>query len=130
MRVDSSTDSHHPKELIDIISRVPTHTSVNDQNIINIKPIAYFKSLIFRGTHGQPHCSNVCIVPSIVINESSSIGESSDLVPIVPPTHDDRVLLSVHPQPVVGLSVVIDDVFLAVVIGGKDHRWRRISLSS
>ncbi len=60
------------------------------------------------------------IVPGVIIHKGSPIGKSSDLISIVPPTHDDAFLLGVHPQPVVSLTVVVNDVLLAVVGGGED----------
>lgn len=46
VRIDSSTDPHHPQELIDIVSGVVTHTSVDDQHVINVQPIANFVGLV------------------------------------------------------------------------------------
>lgn len=59
------------------------------------------------------------VVPGVVVDQCGSIGETGDLIAVVPPTHDDGVRFGVHAQPVVGLTVVVDDVFLSVVGGGE-----------
>lgn len=55
------------------------------------------------------------VVPGVVVDEGCSVGETCDLVAVIPPTHDDGILAGVHSEPVVSLSVIVDDVFLAVV---------------
>jgi len=44
----TTTDSNHPQELVDIISTVMTDTTINDQNIINIKLITNLECFILR----------------------------------------------------------------------------------
>jgi hypothetical protein len=55
------------------------------------------------------------VIPSIIIYKSSPIGEACDLITIIPPTHDDRLWLGIHSQPIIGFPIVIDNVFLAIV---------------
>jgi hypothetical protein len=87
--VHSTSNTHHPQELVDIVTRVTTYSSVNDQNIVYIESITHFECLVLRGAHSKTDGSDVGIVPSIVINKSSPIRETSNLIAIVPPTHDD-----------------------------------------
>ena len=46
----------------------------------------------------------MCVVPSIIVDEYSSIGHGCDLVTIVPPGHDLRVFSCVLSQPIVCLQ--------------------------
>lgn len=68
MRINTSTDSDHPQEFVDIITWVSTDSSIDDQNIVNIKSITNFESFVLRRTHSQTHSSNVSIVPGVIIN--------------------------------------------------------------
>lgn len=117
--VNTTTDTHHPQEFVDIISGVTTHTTVDDQHVVDVESVADLEGLVLGGTHGESDSGNVGIVPSVIVNQGGSIGKSSDLISVIPPTHDDTFLFGVHSQPVVGLSVIINDVFLAVVSGGQ-----------
>lgn len=68
------------------------------------------------------------VVPGVVIDEGGPVRESCDLIAVIPPTHDDGFGTSVHPQPIVGFSVVVDDEFLAVVGGGQHDRGGGVGL--
>jgi hypothetical protein len=37
------------------------------------------------------------------------------LISVIPPTHNDGFLSSIHSKPVIGFSIIVDDIFLAVV---------------
>lgn len=128
--IDPTSNSDHPQELVDIITAVMTHTSVNNQNIVNIKFITNFKSFILGRWHGQTYCSNVCIVPGVIVNQSGPVRESCDLVTVIPPWHDDGFLFCVHSEPVVCLTIVVYDVSLATVFGGENDGWGGIRLGS
>ena len=52
---------------------------------------------------------NVLVVPRVAIGNGGSVGDAGDLVPVVPPAHDARVLGSLVAEPVVSLAVVVDD---------------------
>ena len=72
----------------------------------------------------------MCIVPSIVVNQSCSVGKTCDLVSIIPPAHDNWVRFCVHPQPIVCLPVVINYEFLTVMDWRKHYRWWWVGLGS
>jgi hypothetical protein len=36
VRVDPTTDTHHPQEFVDVVARISTHTSVDNQHIVHI----------------------------------------------------------------------------------------------
>ncbi len=57
----------------------------------------------------------MCIVPCVVVDQSCSIGKTCNLISVVPPGHNDGILLGVHSQPVVSLTIVVDDVSLPFV---------------
>lgn len=111
----TTTDSNHPQELVDIISTVMTDTTINDQNIINIKFITNLECFILRWWHRQTNCSNVSIVPCIVINQSCSVRKSCNLVTIIPPWHNNCFLLGVHSQPIISLTIIINYVSLTSI---------------
>jgi hypothetical protein len=54
------------------------------------------------------------IVPSVVVHESRPVGHSGYLIPVIPPRHDASIFVCILPQPVVGLSEVVEDVTAAV----------------
>lgn len=56
--------------------------------------------------------------------------DTCDLIAIVPPRHDSRVVVSVLSQPIVGLSIVVDDLSLARVgIGGEHDTRTRVGVA-
>lgn len=54
------------------------------------------------------------IVPGVVVHERCSVGHSGNLVAVVPPGHDPRVLVRVLPQPIVSLAEVVQNVAATV----------------
>jgi len=71
----------------------------------------------------------MCIVPCIIVDQDSSIRHSSDLVTIIPPRHDLGILGSVLFNPVVSLTIVIDDISGTIVLSsGKDDGWGTVGL--
>lgn len=60
----------------------------------------------------------------------NNIINTSDLIAIVPPRHDSGVIVGVLSQPIVGLSVVVDDLSLARVgIGGEHDTRTRVGVA-
>ncbi len=69
------------------------------------------------------------VIPSVVIDQSGSIGHTSNLVSIIPPTHHDRILRCILPEPIVGLSEIVYDVLAPVwVLRSKYDRRRGIGI--
>ena len=69
------------------------------------------------------------IVPGVVINKGRAVSHTTNLVAVIPPGHDLGVLGSVLPEPVVRLTIVIDDVLATVrKLGSKDNRRRGVSV--
>lgn len=65
------------------------------------------------------------VIPGVVVDQDSSVGETSDLVTVIPPGHDLGIVLGVSSEPVVGLSEIIDDEFVSIsVSAGENDRWR------
>ena len=58
---------------------------------------------------------NVTIVPGVVVNKHSSVAHASDLVSVVPPRENLSILGSVHLQPVVSFSEIINDDSRSIV---------------
>jgi len=110
LREYSCSNSNHPQELGYIVTRVIRHSSKNNEHIIGIKIASYLVSFFFWTRHGSANGRNVRVVPCVVINNYSSVWHASDLVSVIPPRHDFGGLWSVLFQPIVSLSVVINDV--------------------
>ena len=71
------------------------------------------------------------VVPCVVVNEDGPVAHAGNLVAVVPPGEDLRVLLGVHLKPVVGLAEVVDDNTRAIVTSaGQNDRRGRIGLGS
>lgn len=49
------------------------------------------------------------VVPSVVVDESRFIAHTGDLIAVVPPRHDARLIGSISSQPVVRLAEVVHD---------------------
>ena len=56
------------------------------------------------------------VIPRIVIHQCSTVGHSGDLVSVIPPRHDARIVLGVLPQPVVSFTEVVNN------LPGSKHR--------
>ena len=69
--------------------------------------LADLKRNILRTCKGKSNCRYMRIVPSIIIYESSSIRKSSQLISIVPPRHNNRMLMSINPNPIISLTKLI-----------------------
>lgn len=76
---------------------------------------------LLPGAHSLTDGSNVRVVPGIVVDKGRAVGHTTDLVSVVPPRHDLGVLRGVLPEPVVCLTVVIDDVLATVRKSGCEH---------
>ena len=53
------------------------------------------------------------VVPRVVVDERGPVGHASNLVAVVPPRHDSRVLGRVLPEPVVCLAEIVQNVATA-----------------
>ena len=63
------------------------------------------------------------VVPSVIVDKDRPISHTGNLIAVVPPGHDVGVGFRVLFQPVVGLSVVIDDHTASVLhFVGHDDR--------
>ena len=59
-----------------------------------------------------------------------NIIHTSDLIAIVPPRHDSGVIVGVLSQPIVGLSIIVDDLSLTRVgIGGEHDTGTRVGVA-
>lgn len=55
------------------------------------------------------------MIPRVIVHKDIPVSHSFDLVAIVPPTGDFGIGFGVHSEPVVGFSIVVDDVFGAIM---------------
>lgn len=65
------------------------------------------------------------VVPGVIIHQRRPISETSNLVSIIPPAHDNSVFLGVLADPVVRLSEIVDDVLASVGVAGGQYDGRR-----
>ncbi|KAH3688913.1 hypothetical protein WICPIJ_000086 [Wickerhamomyces pijperi] len=122
-------DSDHPKELIQIITGETQQTAKDNQDVIDIMFFEDFIRNFFRRGHGLTNGGDMCVVPRVVVNERGSVSHTTDLVTVIPPSHDLGIFSSVHTQPVVSFSVIVNEVLRTVwVTGGKNHRWRGVGV--
>ena len=64
-----------------------------------------------------------------VIDQSRPVAKSSDLIPIIPPRSDDRILLRILSQPLVSRPEVVDHGRTAIRVSRGEHdRGRRIGV--
>lgn len=52
--------------------------------------------------------TTLTVIPCIIVYESGAVGHTSNLVSIVPPTHDNRILWCVLAEPIICLPEIID----------------------
>ena len=71
--------------------------------------------LLLRRGEDAPEGGNVLVIPRVAVGDRGALRDAGNLVAIVPPRHDARVLGGVVPQPEVGLAVVVDHHKLAVL---------------
>src|ERR1700733_15355173 len=68
------------------------------------------------------------VVPGVIIHQGWTIREASNLISIIPPTHNHGILRRVLPQPVISFAEIIDDILTSISLARrKDDGWRRIS---
>jgi hypothetical protein len=115
------SDSHHPEELVDVITGVSEETTEDDKNVVDLVLTHDGPADLLAGAHCLANGGNVGVVPGVVVDQSRAVGHTTNLVAIVPPAHDLGVLLGVLTEPVVGLTVVIDNVLAAVRHAGGKH---------
>lgn len=61
------------------------------------------------------------VVPRVVVNQSCSIREPSNLVTVIPPAHNLCVLLGVLSQPIIRFSKVVNDVLTSIRVSRSQH---------
>ena len=128
LREHTSRNSHHPQELGDIVTRVGTHASKNNEYVVCIEASGNLISFLFFRGHGSSDGGDVSIVPGVVIDKDCSVGHTSDLVSVIPPGHNFGVFRSVLLDPVICFSVVIDDESRAVLSSARhDNGWGTVS---
>mmetsp|Transcript_137460 Transcript_137460/g.334072 ORF Transcript_137460/g.334072 Transcript_137460/m.334072 type:complete len:307 (+) Transcript_137460:558-1478(+) len=59
---------------------------------------------------------DVLVVPGVAISDGGALGDTSNLVPVVPPRHDAGVLRRVGVDPLVALQVVVNQERLAELV--------------
>ena len=72
-------------------------------------------SLLDTRREGPPEQGNVLVVPRVAIGNGGPVGDTGNLVAIVPPGQDAGVLGCVVPEPPIALAVVIDHDFFSAL---------------
>lgn len=117
-------DPHEPEELARVV-RDPKSASEHDEDVVSIETLGYLVALLLVRCQSESHRGDVRVVPSIVVDEHSSIGHSSDLVAVVPPTEYFGLGVSVLLEPVVSFSVVVVNISVISrnTSRGQNNRW-------
>ena len=84
---------------------------------------------LLPGGHGLADGSDVRVVPCVVVDQRGPISHAANLVAIIPPRHDLGVFGRVLAQPLVRLTIVVDDVLAAVSQpAGQDNGGGRVGV--
>jgi hypothetical protein len=103
----------HLSTTYSLATHIHTHTHTHTHILINVSSLFFsslFFSSLFSSTYESKH-RDVLVVPCIPVSNRSTVGDTSKLVPVVPPRHDTGVLGGVVAEPPVGLAVVVDNLF-------------------
>jgi hypothetical protein len=111
---DAFGDTDHPQELVDVVAGVADQTTKDDEDIVDLVLSHDGVADLLAGAHGLANSGNVGVVPGVVVDKSRTVGHTTDLVTVIPPGHDLGVLLGVLTEPVVSLTVVVDNVLRAI----------------
>lgn len=131
IRPDTLGDADHPEELVDIVTRIAEETTKDDQDVINLVLAHDRVADLLTRAHGLAHRSNVRVVPGVVVNQGRAVGHATNLIAIIPPRHNLGILLGVLSQPLVSLSVIINNVLATVRKATSQHnRWGGIGVGS
>merc|ERR1711939_637089 len=114
VRPDTFSDPDHPQELVDVVTRVPEQSTENDKHVVNLVLLHDRVRHLLPAGHGLANSRDVSVVPGVVVDQRRTVGHTTNLVAVVPPTHNLSSLRGVLSQPVVRLTVVIDDVLATV----------------
>eukprot|EP01136_Pigoraptor_vietnamica_P013960 Opistho-1_new@55558 len=125
LRVLSGGNADHPEELVDVIAGVTNVTAKDDEDVVDVKGAHNVVCGGLVAAHRLADHSNVRVVPRVVINEHCAVGHAGDLVTVVPPRHDARIVRRVRAQPVVGLAEVVEDSARPVGVVRSEHDGRR-----
>lgn len=69
------------------------------------------------------------IVPRVVVNKRRTVSHTTNLVAVIPPRHDFGILLGVLSQPLVRLSVIINNVLASIRQSAcQDNRRRGVGV--
>lgn len=80
---------------------------------------------LLAGAHSLANSGNVSVVPGVVVDQGGAVSHTTDLVAVVPPRHDLGSRLGVLAEPLVCLTVIINDVLRAVSHTGSQNHGRR-----
>lgn len=126
---DALCNPDHPEELVDVVPRVAQEAAKDDQNVVDLVLAHDGVADFLARAHGFSNSGNVRVVPGIIVHERGAISHATNLVAIIPPRHDFGVLLGVLAQPLVGFTVVVNDVLTSVWhAASQDNRRRRVGV--
>mmetsp|Transcript_10448 Transcript_10448/g.33382 ORF Transcript_10448/g.33382 Transcript_10448/m.33382 type:complete len:466 (+) Transcript_10448:423-1820(+) len=79
---------------------------------------------LLLGDEAAAEGGDVLVVPGVAVRDRGAVGNASDLIAVVPPGHDTRVLGGVVAEPKVRLAVVVHQHLGAVAQLGVEHDGR------
>mmetsp|Transcript_18353 Transcript_18353/g.31378 ORF Transcript_18353/g.31378 Transcript_18353/m.31378 type:complete len:294 (-) Transcript_18353:1454-2335(-) len=111
---DAGRDPHEPEELAEVVTRHGAVAPEDDEDVLGVERLGQAVGLLLVAGQHLAHGGDVRVVPGVVVHDDGPVAHARDLVAVVPPAQDLRLLRRVLLQPVVGLSVVVNDDAVAV----------------
>lgn len=121
--VDGTSDVTDVGHLGKIVSVHASETSGPDEDVVG-QVSGDSPGLLFRRHQGLTEQGDVFVIPSVSVGNCSTVGDTIDLVPVIPPGHHTSVLRGMITQPPVGLHEIIDDNGLSLVVATLDENLR------
>lgn len=126
---DALGDTDHPQELVDVVTGVAKKTTEDNKDIVYLVLAHDRVGDFLLGAHSLTDGGNVRVVPGVVVDKGRTVSHTTNLVAVIPPGHDLGILGSVLPEPVVRLTVVVNDVLATIgQPGRKDNGGRRVGI--
>mmetsp|Transcript_42760 Transcript_42760/g.77245 ORF Transcript_42760/g.77245 Transcript_42760/m.77245 type:complete len:448 (-) Transcript_42760:1145-2488(-) len=102
------------------LSKVVAPSTSPDQDVVSHVPDCIVSSLL-RACQRAAECGNVLMVPSVSIRDGGPLGDARDLIAVVPPGHDARILRCILVNPLVALEVIVDQGLLSITLPDLVH---------
>lgn len=114
IRPNALGNTNHPEELVDIVAGISQKATENNQDIIHLVLAHDGIADFLAGGHSLADSRDVCVVPGVVVDKRGTVGHATNLVAIIPPRHDLGIILGVLAQPLIRLTIIVNDVLATI----------------